>query len=209
MNIWVLLQGFGLGASMIIPIGAQNAFVINQGIKRQHHLSVAAICSVCDILFISAGVFGGGALLAANPTLLSVITLGGIAFLTLYGFASLRRAWHTQSNHIETDSRKMTFRMVISAAFAVTVLNPHVYLDTVVVLGSIGGKYAYDDRIAFALGTMLASLTWFFGISILAARMANVLSRPRVQQGIDIVIGFVMLAIAFQLAKTLVHIDGV
>lgn len=90
MNFWVLLQGFGLGATMIIPIGAQNAFVLNQGIKRNHHLTTAAVCSVLDMVFISLGIFGGGAILSQNELLLTAVTLGGIAFLSVYGLMSLK-----------------------------------------------------------------------------------------------------------------------
>ncbi len=188
---------------MIIPIGAQNAFVLNQGIKRQHHLMVAMICSVCDVIFICAGIFGGGALLASNPTLLTLVTLGGVGFLSLYGLSSLHRAWRTELSEIKHDKRTLSKKMVIASALAVTVLNPHVYLDTVVVLGSIGGKFDHDDRVAFATGTLIASFTWFFGLSLLAAKMAPLLSQPKVQRGIDIVIGVIMLFIAYQLVSSL------
>lgn len=90
MSWWLWLQGFSLGATMIIPIGAQNAYVLNQGIKRNHHLTTAAVCSVLDVVFISLGIFGGGALLSQNETLLTLVTLGGIAFLSVYGFLALR-----------------------------------------------------------------------------------------------------------------------
>ena len=98
MSFWVLLQGFCLGASMIIPIGAQNAYVLNQGIKRNHHLPTATICSLLDTLFISLGIFGGGAILSQNEVLLTSVTLGGIAFLTVYGLLSLRSAFKAPSD---------------------------------------------------------------------------------------------------------------
>ncbi len=152
MNVWLILQGFGLGASMIIPIGAQNAYVLNQGIKRQHHLTTASICSLLDIVFISLGIFGGGALLSKNETLLMLVTLGGIAFLTLYGSLSLKSAFSAQSNETKENQTLRGKRTVILGALAVTVLNPHLYLDTVVILGSIGGQFEGQDRISFALG---------------------------------------------------------
>ncbi|WP_029805200.1 LysE/ArgO family amino acid transporter, partial [Vibrio parahaemolyticus] len=97
MSFWVLLQGFGLGASMIIPIGAQNAYVLNQGIKRNHHLTTATICSVLDMIFISLGIFGGGAILSQNEILLTSVTLGGIAFLSFYGLLSLKSAFKPEN----------------------------------------------------------------------------------------------------------------
>ncbi|KGK18528.1 amino acid transporter [Vibrio navarrensis] len=204
MNFWLLLQGFGLGATMIIPIGAQNAFVLNQGIKRQHHLTTAAICSVLDMIFISLGIFGGGAILSQNEMLLTSVTLGGIAFLAVYGFMSLRSALkpgNATENKQEITARGR--RTVILGALAVTVLNPHLYLDTVVILGSIGGQFEGHDRIAFALGTILASFVWFYTLSIGAAKLGPTLSKPKVKRGIDMLVAAMMFTIAFVLAKGL------
>ncbi|OAJ95297.1 LysE/ArgO family amino acid transporter [Vibrio bivalvicida] len=205
MNAWLVLQGFGLGASMIIPIGAQNAYVLNQGIKRHHHLTTATICSVLDIVFISLGIFGGGALLSKNETLLMLVTLGGIAFLAVYGSLSLRSAFATQEEETQLNQTLRGKRAVILGALAVTVLNPHLYLDTVVILGSIGGQFEGQDRVAFAIGTMMASLVWFFSLSIGAAKLGPTLSQPRVKQGIDIAVAIMMYVIAALLAKELLN----
>lgn len=204
MNFWILLQGFSLGATMIIPIGAQNAYVLNQGIKRNHHLTTATICSVMDVFFISLGIFGGGALLSQNETLLTVVTLGGIAFLTFYGWLSLRAALQ-HSDQQESQPQKLARgrRAVILGALAVTVLNPHLYLDTVVILGSIGGQFEGSDRLTFALGTMMASFVWFYGLSIGAAKLAPVLSKPKTKRIIDLIVATMMFIIAFALAKSL------
>ncbi|NOI31677.1 LysE/ArgO family amino acid transporter [Vibrio coralliilyticus] len=209
MNLWVLLQGFGLGASMIIPIGAQNAYVLNQGIKRNHHLTTATICSVLDVIFISLGIFGGGAVLSQNETLLTVVTLGGIAFLTFYGLLSLKSA--VQTNKASESKRQVVERgrrAVILGALAVTVLNPHLYLDTVVILGSIGGQFEGQDRVSFALGTIMASFVWFYTLSIGAAKLGPTLSRPRVKQGIDIMVAIMMFTIALMLINELVNKHG-
>lgn len=189
---------------MIIPIGAQNAYVLNQGIKRNHHLTTATICSVMDVFFISLGIFGGGALLSQNETLLTVVTLGGIAFLTFYGWLSLRAALQ-HSDQQESQPQKLARgrRAVILGALAVTVLNPHLYLDTVVILGSIGGQFEGSDRLAFALGTMMASFVWFYGLSIGAAKLAPVLSKPKTKKIIDLIVATMMFIIAFALAKSL------
>ncbi|MBS9876827.1 MULTISPECIES: LysE/ArgO family amino acid transporter [Vibrio] len=205
MSLWVLLQGFGLGASMIIPIGAQNAYVLNQGIKRNHHLTTATICSVLDMIFISLGIFGGGAILSQNEILLTSVTLGGIAFLSFYGLLSLKSAFKPES---ESESKGEIVargrRTVILGALAVTVLNPHLYLDTVVILGSIGGQFEGHDRIAFALGTIMASFVWFYTLSIGAAKLGPTLSQPKVKKNIDIAIAMMMFTIAYILASELI-----
>ncbi|MEH0723105.1 LysE/ArgO family amino acid transporter [Vibrio alginolyticus] len=205
MSLWVLLQGFGLGASMIIPIGAQNAYVLNQGIKRNHHLTTATICSVLDMIFISLGIFGGGAILSQNEILLTSVTLGGIAFLSFYGLLSLKSAFKPES---ESESKGEIVargrRTVILGALAVTVLNPHLYLDTVVILGSIGGQFEGHDRIAFALGTIMASFVWFYTLSIGAAKLGPTLSQPKVKKTFDIAIAMMMFTIAYILASELI-----
>ncbi|TOG86064.1 amino acid transporter [Vibrio parahaemolyticus] len=206
MNLWILLQGFSFGAATIIPIGAQNAYVLNQGIKRNHHLTTATLCSFLDIFFISLGVFGGGAILASNALLLTSITFGGIAFLLYYGFLSLKSAFSTQPDESEpgSDSIIRGKRAVILGALAVTVLNPHLYLDTIVILGSIGGKFEGYDRVSFAAGTIMASFVWFYSLSIGAAKLAPLLSQPKVKKGIDIAVGIVMFVIAISLARGII-----
>lgn len=203
MSSAIVLQGFGLGLSMIIPIGAQNAFVLNQGIRRHHHIATATLCFICDVALIFLGVFGGGALLASNEMLLSVVTIGGIAFLLTYAFQSLKRAWQGEDEAAEVASgqAKKGMLAVLAGAVAVTLLNPHVYLDTVVVLGSIGGQFDASQRVAFALGTMLASCVWFYGISIGAASLSPWLSKPRVRQVIDVLVATMMIYVAFLLAQ--------
>ncbi|EGR0404216.1 LysE/ArgO family amino acid transporter [Vibrio parahaemolyticus] len=205
MSFWVLLQGFGLGASMIIPIGAQNAYVLNQGIKRNHHLTTATICSVLDMIFISLGIFGGGAILSQNEILLTSVTLGGIAFLSFYGLLSLKSAFKPE-NESESKGEVVSRgrRTVILGALAVTVLNPHLYLDTVVILGSIGGQFEGHDRIAFALGTIMASFVWFYTLSMGAAKFGPTLSKPKVKKGIDIAVALMMFTIAYVLASELI-----
>ncbi|MDT8869468.1 LysE/ArgO family amino acid transporter [Vibrio fluvialis] len=203
MNFWILLQGFGFGATMIIPIGAQNAYVLNQGIKRNHHLTTATICSFLDIFFISLGIFGGGAILSQSELLLTFVTVGGIAFLTFYGLQSWKSAFKAQSEENATTTTARGRRAVILGTLAVTVLNPHLYLDTVVILGSIGGQFEGNDRLSFAIGTIMASFVWFYSLSIGAAKLAPTLSKPRVKQAIDIGVALMMFGIAIALTKNL------
>lgn len=205
MNFWIILQGFTLGAGMIIPIGAQNAFVLNQGIKRQHHLSTALTCSLSDLTFICLGIFGGGALLSSHPLLLQSITIVGVIFLTFYGVSSFKSAFMKANTPVATEIlvKNIRRRSVIIGALAVSILNPHVYIDTVVVLGSVGGQFQGTERIAFAIGTIIASFTWFFVLATAAAKLSNQLSRPKVQVAIDLLVGFIMLFIAYKLVMTL------
>ncbi|HDZ9389288.1 TPA: amino acid transporter [Vibrio cholerae] len=204
MNWWILLQGFSLGATMIIPIGAQNAYVLNQGIKRHHHLTTAATCGVLDMIFITLGIFGGGALISQNTSLLIGVTLAGILFLCGYGFLSLRAALKPpQASESTANPMAAGRKAVIFGAFAVTVFNPHLYLDTVVILGSIGGQFQGDERISFAIGTTLASFVWFFTLSLGAAKLSTTLSKPRVRQVIDMAVAAMMFIIAFALTKNL------
>lgn len=203
MNFWILIQGFGLGASMIIPIGAQNAFVLNQGINRHHHLTTAALCSLIDATLISLGVFGGGAIISQNEILLNLVTCGGIAFLCFYGYLSLKNIFVKRAESLNSTSVQASRYAVIMGVLAVSLLNPHVYLDTVVVLGSVGGQFEGAERFSFALGTMMASFIWFFSISIAAAKFAPTLSKQRVKIGIDICVAIIMLFIAASLASNL------
>ncbi len=170
---------------MIIPIGAQNAYVLNQGIKRNHHLTTATICSVLDMIFISLGIFGGGAILSQNEILLMSVTLGGIAFLSFYGLLSLKSAFKPES---ESESKGE----IVARG------------RRTVILGSIGGQFEGHDRIAFALGTILASFVWFYTLSIGAAKLGPTLSKPKVKKTIDIAIAMMMFTIAYILASELI-----
>jgi len=207
MNFLPLAQGFFLGGSMIIPIGAQNAFIINQGVKRQFHLLAATLCILGDVLLISLGVFGGGEIIASNETLSFLLTLFGILFLTGYGMLSFRSAFTAtvpskvgNSAGAKTDN---TLLKVVITCFAVTLLNPHAYIDTVVILGGVGGQFLGNGKILFTLGCIIASIVWFYGLSISASRMSHILSQPKVKKRIDISVGIVMLLIAIGLTQQL------
>lgn len=202
-------QGLILGAALILPLGPQNAFVMNQGICRQYHLMTALLCALSDLLLICAGVFGGSALLMQSPWLLGLVTWGGVAFLLWYGFGALKTAF---SQHIEIDSEaalKQGRWKIIATMLAVTWLNPHVYLDTFVVLGSLGGQLEPDPRRWFALGTISASFIWFFGLALLAAWLAPRLRTAKAQRVINLLVGAVMWYIALKLAgEGVVHMQA-
>lgn len=198
--MWTLYgQGFALGLAMILPLGPQNVLVMNQGIRRQYHLLVAGLCFLSDVVLIAAGVFSGSSLIARSPLLLTLITLAGVIFLFYYGGTALRSAWQPgrQPERQQVSHRR---RRVIALTLAVTWLNPHVYLDTVVILGSIGGQLAADGRGWFAGGAITASLVWFFGLALLSARLSPWLAQPSVQRVINVLVGLIMWWVGWQLA---------
>ena len=196
-----MFQGFVLGASLIMPIGAQNAYVLSRGIRRQHHLLVAGLCLFCDLVLIVIGVFGGGRWLGSVPLLQSLLTWGGVAFLLLYGGRSLLTAWRGSSHSLQTENGPDGRREIILTTLAVTLLNPHVYLDTVMILGSVSTQWPAAALPLFALGAVLASTIWFYGLALLAARLSPWLARPAIQRLIDGVVGCIMWVIALLLLK--------
>lgn len=198
----VFFQGLALGAALILPLGPQNAFVMNQGVKRQYHFMTAALCTLSDIALICAGIFGGNALLSQSPLLLMLITWAGVAFLLWYGWGALRTAFSGDVTLSEETASKQSRWRIIATVLAVTWLNPHVYLDTFVVLGSLGSQFASESaRQWFAFGTISASILWFFGLALLAAWLSPLLRTARAQRIINLLVGTIMWFIAFQLAS--------
>ncbi|KUJ79432.1 LysE/ArgO family amino acid transporter [Ruegeria profundi] len=192
-----LIAGFTLGFSLILAIGAQNAFVLRQGLRREHVLPLCLTCAVSDAILIAAGVAGFGALAEALPWFETVMRYGGAIFLTWYGLRSLQSAWRGGAVMDVSEGQRASLRSVLLTVLAFTWLNPHVYLDTVVLIGSISAQY--DDRMAFAVGAMLSSFVFFFSLGYGAGVLSPVFARPRAWQVLDTVIGIVMLGIAFKL----------
>ncbi|MBD1228770.1 arginine exporter ArgO [Xenorhabdus griffiniae] len=195
------IQGFFLSAAMILPLGPQNVFVMQQGSRKQFHLMSATLCSTSDSLLIIAGIFGGSALLGQSVLLLQTVTWGGVAFLLWYGWGAFRAALSAEVERSRTEKIVQSRWRVIVTLFAVTWLNPHVYLDTIVVLGSIGGQLSAELRPWFTTGAVMASISWFFALSFLSAWFAPVLNRPRAQRIINIFVGCVMWYIAWNLIQ--------
>ncbi|MNZ67202.1 Arginine exporter protein ArgO [compost metagenome] len=188
-----LLVAFGL----IMAIGAQNAFVLAQSLRREHHLSVATLCVLCDALLVSAGVFGLAKVLAESPTLLAVARWGGATFLVWYGLKALHRAVFPQGLERNGDAGPRSRKAVLLAALAVTLLNPHVYLDTVLLIGSLGAQQTAPG--AYAMGAASASLLWFFTLAVGAAWLAPWLARPATWRLLDLMVAAMMLGVAAQL----------
>ena len=194
-----LLSGLTAGASLIIAIGAQNAFVLRQGLKREHVLAIVAVCALSDIVLITLGVAGIGALVEAAPLALTIVTVAGALFLLGYAALAARRALRPKA--LEAGAAASTpLLAAVLTALALTWLNPHVYLDTVLLLGSIAGTHGTPGRWWFALGACIASIAWFSGLAYGARLAAPRLADPRAWQVLDVLIGLVMLAIALRLA---------
>ena len=188
-----LLVAFGL----IMAIGTQNAFVLAQSLRREHHLPVAAFCVICDALLVAAGVFGLATILAQNPVLLSVARWGGAVFLLWYGTQALRRAFSASSLEQSASQTARSLKAVMLSALAVTLLNPHVYLDTVLLIGSLGAQQSVPG--AYVVGAASASLLWFFTLALGAAWLAPWLARPGTWRLLDLLVAAMMYAVAVQL----------
>jgi L-lysine exporter family protein LysE/ArgO len=198
--------GLITGLTLIVAIGAQNAYVLRQGLARDHVGIVVAICTASDLVLIVAGVSGIGTIVEKAPWAIDVVRWFGVAFLTWYGVSTLLRARKAEALHaadgVSTGSTDGSRRRGIALrALALTWLNPHVYLDTVLLLGSIANHEGPSGRWWFALGACVASTVWFCGLGYGARLAGRVLSSPRAWQVLDVLIGLTMLAIALKLAS--------
>lgn len=197
--IGAALTGLLTGLSLIVAIGAQNAFVLRQGLAREHVGVVVAICAIADLLLIIAGVAGIGAVVENAAWALDIVRWLGVAFLTWYGVTSLLRARHADSLHVASGSA-LTRGGAAARASALTFLNPHVYLDTVLLLGSLAAHEGPTGRWWFAVGAGGASVGWFSGLGYGARLATRWVQRPGAWQVLDVLIGVTMLAIALKLA---------
>lgn len=193
------LKGFALSASLIIAIGAQNMFVLRQGLKGEHVWPIALFCATADAVLIMAGVNGLGGVLTLLPGLSLALSLGGAAFLSWYGIAALRRAARPSAMVIE-DQPGMTLGAALTGTAAFTFLNPHVYIDTVLLMGAVGTSLAPVERPLFIAGAAIASLTWFSALGFGARLVAPLFTRPAAWRVLDCGVGVMMLALATSLA---------
>ena len=192
------ISGLLLGASLIIAIGAQNAFILRQGLIRSHVFVLCLICAASDAALIAAGVAGLGTLVAQSPLLISAVTLGGAIFLGAYAAMAFLRAWKPQAMASGTPAG-MGLKPAIATCLAFTFLNPHVYLDTVVLLGSLSAAHQGEARLAYGVGAALASFVWFFGLGYGARYLAPLFAKPAAWRVLDALIGLVMSLLAISL----------
>jgi L-lysine exporter family protein LysE/ArgO len=192
--------GFALSATLIMAIGAQNSFVLRQGLRREHVAAIVAFCALADLALISAGVAGLATVLGSAPILTMALTIAGTLFLLWYGLRALRRALQPRSLQA-AGSMPVSLRGAVAQAAAFTFLNPHVYLDTVLLMGSIGARQPADSRLWFVGGAALASGAWFAALGFGARLLAPLFSRPRAWQVLDVLVGATMLALAAALVR--------
>lgn len=193
-----LVAGLGLGLSLIIAIGAQNAFVLRQGLRREHVFLVVAVCALSDAVLILAGIAGLGALIQQVEWALVVVRIGGAIFLGWYGIRSAMRALKPSTLKADEGGAGMSRAAALTTVLALTWLNPHVYLDTVLLLGSIGGTYG-DNRWWFGLGAAVGSIVWFTTLGYGSRALRSLFAKPLAWRILDVIIAVVMLALAVSL----------
>ena len=188
-----LLIGFATGLTLIVAIGAQNAFILRQGIRGQHVLPVVAVCTVSDMALMAAGVAGFGALITAHPQVVTLARFGGAAFLIVYGLLAARRAWRP-SGLTPSEAGPSRLAGVVLTCLAFTFLNPHVYLDTVVLIGALSNEHR-DGRWLFGVGAAVASAVWFTTLGFGAGRLRGLFARPAAWRILDGLIAVTMIAL--------------
>lgn len=198
-SIGIFAQGFLLQASLILALGAQNIFVLNSGLRRERHLLVALVCSACDTLLILVGVLGVAMVFAQVPILKIGLGVVGVGFLLLYGLLKLKEA--KDGVEISQASRHATtVKQTILTSLGFSLLNPHVYLDTVVLIGGYSSKFDHTmERLHFGAGASSFSVLWFFGLALLASLGSRLLNNARIMRAISLLSGIVLVALALKL----------
>lgn len=192
--------GFGTGLALIVAIGSQNAFVLRQGIRGEHVAAVVIVCSVSDAVLIAAGIAGVGALLQASPVIVEAVRFAGAAFLVAYGAMAARRAVRPGTLTPSGRQAAVGLGAALSTVLALTWLNPHVYLDTVLLLGSVANQQAQDVRWWFGAGAIAASLSWFSALGFGARALRPFFARPSSWRVLDGFVALVMLTLGIRLA---------
>ncbi len=202
MGLLIFIKGFVLALGTIMPIGSQNALLLKQAINKQHHLISACLFICYDALLITLGVLTGSLLLATDPLIFNLLTWAGIIFLCTYGFSAFKNAICHKNNKKISYLTQVSLRRVVVLGFLVTFLNPHVYIDTVMIIGSVGGQYKNTQQYYFIAGAILASMTWFLTLALAAAKLSTQLNKPSIQRIVDALIGLMMWIIAALLFNT-------
>ncbi|MDC5852911.1 LysE/ArgO family amino acid transporter [Vibrio europaeus] len=192
------LAGFSLGLSLILAIGSQNAFVLKQGLKNQHVFVICAVCAISDAFLISFGVAGFGAIVKQYPQIETITRLGGSIFLAVYAFLSFKSAFTSHHGMSASNGSDTSLLKAVSVCLALTWLNPHVYLDTVVLLGSISTQYQPNQSL-FAYGAITASFVFFFSLGFGARFLAPLFKKPKAWKVLEFLVGIIMSTIALSL----------
>jgi L-lysine exporter family protein LysE/ArgO len=195
----VYLTGLLLGGSLIIAIGSQNAYVLKQGLLKSNVFLICLICALSDALLIALGTSGVGIIIKSHPEWLKAVTWFGAAYLIAFAIMSFRSAFNGETLKTASDNTSQKTKTVIATVLALTFLNPHVYLDTVLLIGSIASPYSGSDKVNFTFGAISASFIWFFALGYGARFLSPVFSKPKAWKVLNILIGLVMLWIAYSL----------
>jgi L-lysine exporter family protein LysE/ArgO len=195
----IFLQGFLLQASLILALGAQNIFVLNSGLRKKRHLLVALVSSVCDTLLVFVGVLGMATIFVQWPLLKIIIGIAGVGFLLFYGVLKLKEA--KQGVHVSQDFKEMaSAKQVLMTSIGFSLLNPHVYLDTVVLVGGYAAKFhLMSERFVFGSGASIFSTLWFFGLSILASMGSRLLNNAKAMGFVSFISGVILITLAVHL----------
>ncbi len=197
--ITIFIQGFLLQASLILALGAQNIFVLNSGLRKQRHLLVAFVSSVCDTFLVFVGVLGVATFFVQYPVLKIALGVVGVGFFAFYGFLKLKEA----KNGIEisqASNQATTVKQTVLASLAFSLLNPHVYLDTVVLIGGYSSKFnSFTNRFYFSAGASSFSAMWFFGLALLASFGSRLLNNPKSMRWVSLISGLILILLAVKL----------
>jgi L-lysine exporter family protein LysE/ArgO len=196
----ILLQGFLLQASLILALGAQNIFVLDSGLRKQRHLVVALVAAICDTFLIFISVLGVATLFIQQPILKIALGILGVGFLFFYGMIKIREAG--KGVELSQQSKQThTFRQTVLVSLGFSLLNPHVYLDTVVLIGGYSSKFGLlNERFAFGLGASIASTIWFFGLVFLASLGSRLLNHKGAMRVVSLLSGLILIALAVRLS---------
>lgn len=196
------LQGFLITGGLIIAIGAQNAFVLKKALLKQHTFWIALTCFLCDLFLISIGVLGLGSIISHHLLANQALTIFGIVFLFFYGFRAFKAAYQGNSVlAVEQNASKQTALQTVLLTISISLLNPHAYLDTVVIIGSIASSLDFSAKRLFLFGALTTSALWFFGLAYGARLLIPLFQRPITWRILDIIIGIIMWLIAASLTK--------
>ncbi len=196
--VGAFFQGFGIAAGLITAIGAQNAFVLSRAVRRNHHVAAAGLCMACDAVLVSLGVFGVGGLAASDPDVSRLVALGGAVFLFWYGLGAFRSM--LRGGTLASEGEEETLWKTVCLTLAVTLLNPHVYLDTIVLLGGVSGRFPGEARYVFGCGAVLASVVWFTFLCLFGRILAPVFAKPGAWRVLDGLVWLTMWSISATLA---------
>ncbi|EXI61797.1 LysE family transporter [Mannheimia granulomatis] len=195
----IFIQGFVVCFGLIVSIGAQNAFLLKQGILKQHVFWIASLCFLGDVLLMTVGVLGLGMIISELPILSLIISLLGALFLLTYGSRSFISVFKSTDYLTASGETATSLQKALMITFAITFLNPHVYIDTVVIVGSIGGKLSFEGKMYFLAGALICSFLWFFGVGYGARLLSPYFAKRRTWQILDAITGLIMYFIAFSL----------